>query len=293
MKLLELETPYVEQVRVLFEVLKGILTETNIYFNSNTTDKNQETNCIKINSFNIAKTILVDVKLDGENFDKFICKKKQICIGVNLVKFHKVIKTINNGDKLHLSLDKENKNNLEVKFISPKNRKNSLFGFKLIELDAENAKLPEISYDAVITMESYEFNRLCREMQDIGDSLEIKCWKNKIVFTCKGDFTDRITEYESKEFSKNEDETILVNICHAHGYNTDAPELVQGIYELKNLASLAKCANLCNELELYMKDGHLMVIKYKIENLGRILLCLSPIRSDSVKNTFEEEEANY
>jgi proliferating cell nuclear antigen PCNA len=306
MKILDLETTHTVPFKVLFEVLKDMLTETNIIFRSGSkksddpdapddsekNDKNDEADCMKISAIDPTKTVLINVKLEGEHFNKFLCKKKKICIGINLGRFYKVIKTLNKSDILSLSVDHENKNYLEIKIDSPDEKKNSVFNFKLLDLDEDKTKIPEITFDAVITMESQEFNRLCREMHNIADYVEIKCLQDKIIFTCKGDFTDRKTTYRTSS-SADEDETILVSISHASTEKKDAPQIVQGIFELKNLVLFSKCASLCNEIEIFIKNDFPLVIKYTVATLGRILLCLTPIKDDTTKESKYGDEENY
>jgi proliferating cell nuclear antigen len=307
MKILELETTHTAPFKILFEVLKDMLTETNIIFRSGnkkvegsetdpgeaTTNTDiEESDCMKISAIDPTKTVLINVKLDGEHFNKFVCKKKKICIGVNLSRFYKVIKTLNKNDILSLSVDHENKNYLEIKIDSPDEKKNSEFNFKLLDLDEDKTKIPEVSFDAVVTMESQEFNRLCREMNNIADYVEIKCLHDKIIFTCKGDFTDRKTTYRTSS-SSTEDDTILVSISHASTKKADAPQIVQGIFELKNLVLFSKCTTLCNEIEIYIRNRFPLVIKYTVATLGRILLCLTPIKDETVRNAKYGEDEEY
>lgn len=307
MKILDLETTHTAPFKILFEVLKDMLTETNIIFRSGNkkiegseTDPSEaplstemeESDCMKISAIDPTKTVLINVKLDGEHFNKFVCKRKKICIGVNLSRFYKVIKTLNKNDILSLSVDHENKNYLEIKIDSPDEKKNSEFNFKLLDLDEDKTKIPEVSFDAVVTMESQEFNRLCREMNNIADYVEIKCLHDKIIFTCKGDFTDRKTTYRTSA-STTEDETILVSISHASTQKPDAPQIVQGIFELKNLVLFSKCATLCNEIELYIRNSFPLVIKYTVATLGRILLCLTPIKDETVRNAKYGDDEEY
>jgi proliferating cell nuclear antigen len=307
MKILDVETTHTAPFKILFEVLKDMLTETNIIFRSSGTKKEdggtdtetgpsepgEEADCMKISAIDPTKTVLINVKLEAEHFNKFVCKKKKICIGINLSRFYKVIKTLNKNDILSLSVDHENKNYLEIKIDSPDEKKNSEFNFKLLDLDENKTKMPEITFDAVITMESQEFNRLCREMNNIADYVEIRCLQDKIIFTCKGDFTDRKTTYRTSSATGEENETILVSISHASTKRKDAPQIVQGIFELKHLVLFSKCANLCNEIELYVKNSFPLVVKYTVAALGRVLLCLTPIKAETKSDTKYDTEAEY
>ena len=198
------------------------------------------------------------------------------------------------NDILSLSVDHDNKNYLKIKIDSPDEKKDTEFNLKLLDLDEVKMSIPEITFDAVITMDSQEFNKLCREMNNIADYVEIKCLTDKIIFTCKGDYADRKTTYRTNS-SKDDNENILVSINHAStkSKNSTSPQIVQGIFELKNLVLFSKCASLCNDIEIYMKNDFPLVIKYTVATLGRILLCLTPIKEDTTKNSNYSDEEEY
>ena len=71
-------------------------------------------------------------------------------------------------------------------------------------------------------------------------------------------------------------------------YNNEDVLIVQGIYELKHLVLFGKCTSLCNDIEIYMKNDYPLVIKYTVATLGRLLLCLTPIRKKA-----DDEESDY
>ena len=334
MKTLEVVTEHTTPFKVLFEVLKDMITETNIEFRSmpkkkpledadsddETPDKKkkkEEKDCMRITAIDPTKTVLVHLKLDGCNFSKFICKQPKLNIGVSLGCFYKLIKSMGKNDILTLSVDHDKKNYLNIKIDSPDEKKDSEFNLKLLDIDETKTAIPDITFDAIITMDSQEFNKLCREMNNIADYVEIRCLPDKVIFRCEGDFADRKTTYrtqgakdpkDSKDKSKDKEkekekekesesnDNILVNINHASTQTKDntAPQIVQGIFELKHLVLFSKCASLSNDIEIYMKNDFPLVIKYQVATLGRILLCLTPIKEDTTKNTcYSDEEEFY
>ncbi|QKF94029.1 proliferating cell nuclear antigen [Fadolivirus algeromassiliense] len=321
MKILEVVTEHTAPFKILFEVLKDMLTETNIEIRAATKKnkadddeyqddedldeletetegkkKKEERNCMKINAIDHTKSVLINLKLDGNNFSTFDCKKSKLLLGVNLGCFYKLIKSMGKNDILSLSVENESKNYLKIKVDSPDEKKDSEFNLKLLDLDEVKMAIPEITFDAVITMDSQEFNKLCREMNNIADYVEIKCLNDKIIFTCKGDYADRKTTYRtSAGKDEDENENILVSINHASTQKgSTSPQIVQGIYELKNLVLFSKCASLCNDIEIYMRNDFPLVIKYTVATLGRILLCLTPIKEDTTKNAnYSDEEQFY
>lgn len=302
MKILDIKTTHTAPIKVLFEVLKDMLIETNVDFYSSVKKVDEDGNeivneddcgCVKIKAVDTTQTVLIDVKLNGKHFDKFECTRKKITIGINLGRFYKVIKTLNKSEILSMYMCHDNINCLGVKIESPDEKKDSSFNFKLLDLPDTEANIQDkITFEAVITMESQEFNKLCREMVNIADYVEIQCLKDKIIFSCKGEFTDRKTTYKVNK--DDESENILVNIEHSSSKYNDAPEIVQGIFELKNLVVFTKCASLCNHINIYMKNDYPLVIEYSVASLGRILLCLSPIKDDISKtNTYSGDDEYY
>ena len=63
--------------------------------------------------------------------------------------------------------------------------------------------------------------------------------------------------------------------------NTDNPnEIVQGLFELKYLIIFTRCTNLCNQVEIYLKNDYPLIISYGVASLGTIKLCLAPQCTD-------------
>lgn len=313
MKILNVVTEHTLPFKTLFEVLKEMLTETNIVFKSSMKKKDdddadaeesekkdgktpKEEDCMEITALDPTKTILIRVKLNGSDFSTFECKKNKLTIGINLSYFYKILKSMDKNAILSMSMDHDTKNCLKIAMENPNEKKTKAWDFKLLDLDESKINIPKIDFDAMITMDSQEFNRLCREMSGFADYVEITCLHNKLIFQCKGDYANCKTVYGTADTEDDETENILVNISHASAQskNNNAPQIVQGIFELKKLVLFSKCATLCNDIEIYMKNDFPLVIKYTVATLGKILLCLTPIKEDTTKNaTYSDEDEYY
>ena len=245
---------------------------------------------MKIMAVDTTKTVLINLKLEAKNFAKFKCKKKKLVLGVNLVYFHKLIKSMDKDDNLTLYVEHDDKNFLGIKIDNPTERKDSTFKLKLLDLGNQAMNVPDITFDAVVIMNSTEFHKICREMSQIADYVDIKCLKDKIVFTCKGEFAQRTTTYRTGD-GEIEGDGIIINFAGDNRKTTSL--IVQGIFELRNLVLFSKCASLCNDIEIYMKNNYPLVIKYTVATLGRILLCLTPISEETTKNGDLSDEDDY
>jgi proliferating cell nuclear antigen len=58
--------------------------------------------------------------------------------------------------------------------------------------------------------------------------------------------------------------------------NNNKDDIIQGLFALKHLVLFTKCTNLCNNVELYLKNDYPLIIRYSVASLGEIKLCLAP-----------------
>jgi len=312
MRILEVMTEHSAPIKVLIEVLKDMLSEVNIEFRNeklgddkqkteqesevesdDETDKktnNNDKSGMRIMAIDTTKTVLINLKLEANKFTKFVCKKKKLFLGVNLTNLHKLIKSMDKDDTLTLYVDNDDKNCLKIKIDNPEEKKDSTYKLKLMDLDKNQIAVPDTTFDAVVTMNATEFHKICREMNQIADYVEIKCLEKKIIFTCKGEFAERTTTYR---MGNNDNDGDGINIQHSVDLskNKNAPLVVQGVFELRNLVLFSKCSQLCNDIEIYMKNEYPLVIKYTVATLGRILLCMSPVNQQN--QNFSDNDEFY
>ena len=264
MLILELKTVQANPFRILIEALKEFLTDVNIEFTKQT-----ETNegGLSIIALNNSSSILVHLKLQAKNFDEFNCKNEQINIGVNMTYLFKLIKTINNTDILTLFLDDTDINKLGIKIENSDKNYISTYKLNLMDLDKTIYSIPPTDFTTIITMSTHEFHKICKDLSIISDTVEIKSYQKKLIFTATGDIA-------SNEVICGETQNGLTIISK----NDD--EIIQGVYDLKNLILFTKCTNLCTCVDLFMKNDYPIVIKYDVAQLGSVHLCLSSITTN-------------
>ena len=251
---LEVKTVQAAAFRILTEALKEILTDANFVFD--------ETG-LKVMAMDSSHTVLVHLKLTANNFEYYHCESKKI-LGINMINFFKLIKTMGNSDTLTLYIDKDDESTLGIKIEN--SEKNSITKYKLnlMDLHEDNISIPPAVFDSVITMPSVDFQKICRDMHNLSDNIEIRSLENQIIFSCKGHFASQ--------------ETIIgeTNSGLSFVKNQNPEEIVQGIFALKHLILFSKCTNLCSSIELYLKNDYPLIIKYAVASLGEIKLCLAP-----------------
>ena len=100
--LLEIKTVQVSAFRTLIEALKEILTDANFEF---------ENTGMKLIAMDTSHTVLVHLKLLAEKFEYYYCPNR-VVIGINMLNYFKLIKTMSNSDTLTLYVKKDNPNEI-------------------------------------------------------------------------------------------------------------------------------------------------------------------------------------
>ncbi len=249
-----LKTVQSSAIRILIEALKEILTEANIIIDSTG---------LKIMTMDPSHTVLVHMKLESCKFEKFI-SNSDTKIGISMICFFKLLKTMNNNDTLTLFVEKDDPNRLGIKIEN--GDKNSITNYKLnlMDLNEDNIEIPPAEFESVLSMPSNELQKICRDMHNIADNLEIKSVGNQLFFSCRGDFAEQ--------------QTVIGETTSGMTYiqNENPEQIIQGVFALKYLVLFTKCTNLCNSINLFLKNDYPLIIKYDIASLGHIKLCLAP-----------------
>ena len=264
--ILEIQTVQSSAFRTLIEALKEILSETNWEFTESG---------IKIVTIDTTHTVLVYMKLDCKNFEKYHCKKRMV-LGIGMTNFFKLIKTMNNNDTLTLQMTKNNTNVLCIKIENSEKNSITRYNLNLMDIDEEVIEVPEAKFKSIISMPSNDFQKVIRDMSNLADIIEIKSIGSQLIFCCKGDFATQETiigeTMNGLSFVKENGEIVAIN----------GEEIVQGLYSLKHLVLFTKCTNLSNNIELFIRNDYPIIVKYSVANLGFIRLCLAPkVKSDS------------
>lgn len=61
------------------------------------------------------------------------------------------------------------------------------FELKLMDIDSEHLGIPDTEYAATVKMPSAEFQRICRDLSSIGDTVTISVSKDGVKFSTTGD----------------------------------------------------------------------------------------------------------
>jgi proliferating cell nuclear antigen len=256
--LFEIRTVQAGAFRTLIEALKEILTEANLEFDSTG---------IKVMSVDETHTVLVYLRLHADRFETYYCPATHI-LGVNMIYFFKLIKTMANNDSLTLYLPANNTNKLGIRMENAEKSTVTNYFLKLFDTNVDDIKVPAINFSNIIHMPSLELQKTCRDMNQLGEKLDVEITSSgsDLIFRCEGDFAEQETV-----MSEN---STTMKVQKSGGSN----EVIQGMFQLKHLVLFTKCTSLCPSIEMYLKNNYPLILKYTVANLGDVKLVLAPIK---------------
>jgi proliferating cell nuclear antigen len=258
---LTVKTVQIQPIRNMITAIKDILTDATITFTKEG---------MKIINFDKTHTILVNVVLHANKFEKYRCDPDKIIICANTIHLFKVISTMSNDDTLSMYIDKADYHDgivshLGLQYDNGDIKQCYSQKLRLIEPDPEELSVPDVEYSTVIHLPSADFQKIIRDLNGISDRIEIKSVGNELIFSCEGNFaSSRIFRSESEG---------NMNFCK----KPSASVVIQGEFSLKSLSHFIKCTPLCSHLEMYIGNDLPLIIKYDVASLGEIKLCLAQL----------------
>jgi proliferating cell nuclear antigen len=259
---LEIKTVQAVAFKVLIEALKELLTDTSVEFD--------ETG-MKILAMDSSHVVLVHLKLEASKFEVYHCEGR-ISVGINMLNLHKLIKTINNTNTLSLYIDRDDVNHLGIKIENSEKNSRTTYKLNLLELDHQEISVDPTAFSEVVTLPSCDFQKICRDMHNLAEYMEIRSIQNQLVFSCKGDFCSQETIICDSGGASSSSSASAVVVASS----PQSGEIVQGVFSIKHLVLFTKCTNLCSTMELYLKNDYPLIIRYDVSSLGSIRLALAP-----------------
>lgn len=226
----------------IFEVLKDILNDVNIYF---------KPDGMYVTTLDTARTSLIDMYLPAENFEEYECLEPLIA-GINIANTFKLLKSITNSDVLHIHI--ETKEFMDIEISCENKKTKTKFQLKLLDINENEIEIPTIEMSTVTTMSSVDFQRICRDMGNIGTEIEMTRENKVLLLKCNGDFANQETTIECVE---------------------DSPH-ISGLYSLRYLNIFTKATNMCSTVQIMQEENNrFLILKYKIANLGDLKFYLA------------------
>lgn len=239
--------------RTLVEAMKEILTEANLEVDAT------GVRCMAMDG---THTVLVHCRLYADRFDEYKCAQKFI-LGINMINFFKLVKTMANNDSLVLFMERKDTTKLGILILNGEKQMTTQFYLNLIELGIKPIEIPPVQFSAIITMPSTDFQKIVRDMSNLGETVEITSAASELVMRCRGEFAEQETVFS-------------VGSSSGMAVTRNQHEIVQGNFLLKHLVLFTKCTSLCTDISMFLKNDYPVILEYSVAGLGEIKLALAP-----------------
>merc|ERR1711904_752138 len=131
----------------------------------------------------------------------------------------------------------------------------------------ERMEIPEQQYKVVVRMPSAEFQKICRDLKEFGETMQVQASKEGIRFSVQGDIGSGNVMLKPREAEKLEDAVSLT-----------VHEPVTATFALRYLVTFSKAAPLCGTVELGLGPDAPLLVKFEIDTAdnGYLQFYLAP-----------------
>merc|ERR1719245_1359992 len=252
------------------------------------------------------------MQLTESGFEQYRCDNEQ-CLGIQFSALSKILKCMTSKDSLSIQAQSDG-DVVNFIFESMDQKRYSNFELKLNDIDQEQLGIPDTEYDTIIEMPSAEFQRICRDLAAIGDTVTISATKQGVKFSVDGDIgSGDMTikgmmdsnsapnekakvkaEPNGMGMEEDEDEDMMMASGSGMGQNVDdddeadsggmsgvkisLSDSVQQTFSLRYLNNFTKATGLSPQVILRMGTEVPLEVEYKIgdQNFGAIRYYLAP-----------------
>ena len=240
-------------LKKIIESIKELVTEVNFEVSSE---------AISMQAMDASHFALVVLVLRASEFEEYRCDRPQT-LGVSITNLAKLLKIAGNDDSIILRAEDE-ANVLTLVFSGKNNEKMCEFNLNLLTLDTEHLGIPDQDYSAEVKMSSSEFSRICRELTQVTDTLNLSVDKESVRFAVSGDIGAGCITMRANASDKADERLVL-----------SVSENVAMSFALRYLNLFNKAASLSDEVVISLSPEVPVVVKFAFD-LGEVKYFLAP-----------------
>jgi len=255
---------------------------------------------------------LVSLSLTEAGFETYRCDSSQV-LGIQFAALNKVLKCMTSKDSLSIQAQDDG-DLINFIFESQDQKRYSNFELKLNDIDAEQLGIPDTDYGTTVKMPSAEFQRICRDLAAIGDTVTISATKQGVQFAVDGDIgagsmmlkglvngagaaaaadankvkAENNGGDDETQMDADEDEDMQMAVPTQNvdddgdadgddnGVRIQLEESVTQTFSLRYLNNFTKATGLSKEVVLRMGADVPLEVEYKIGDFGSLRYYLAP-----------------
>merc|ERR1712060_819311 len=220
---------------------------------------------LQVQSMDSSHVALVSLLLRESAFSDFKCDRPT-SLGMNVDSLGKILKMCGQSDSLKLRWQND-ADVVSFQCESGEDDRIADFDLKLMQIESEHMEIPEQHYKVVAKLPSAEFQKICRDLKEFGETMSVKATKEGITFSVQGDMGSGNVMLKPRESEKPEDKVTL-----------NVSESVNATFALRYLVNFSKAAPLSGTVELGLSPEAPLLVKYNLESSenGHMQFYLAP-----------------
>jgi proliferating cell nuclear antigen len=243
--------------RKILDAMRELVEEGNI-------DCNQSG--LSMQAMDTSRVALAAMYLSRDGFDSYTCNEN-ITLGLNLGSIQKILKCGDSNDVLTL---KHADDTSELKFQFERDGRCFEFSMALMDIETERLAIPESEPEASITLASSEFQRICKDLTQFGDTVKVNVSPKTVTFSVAGQTGQGAITLSSFDSTKGDKQVEI-----------KASTKVEASFALRYLNLFAKAAPLADSVKLDLSaDKPLMALFELPDEAGFIRYYLAPKAED-------------
>lgn len=165
---------------------------------------------ISLQAVDTSHVALVSLNLSMEGFESYRCDNNVI-LGINITNLSKVMKLANADDSITLQADAD-PSFLKIKFENAKTGRCTEFQLNLLSLDVEHLSIPDTEYHSLVTINSGEWSKICKDLQQLSESLTVSTKDGSAMLEVDGQAGKGTITLASNEDSERKEDMTTVEV---------------------------------------------------------------------------------
>lgn len=226
---------------VLLKTVVDTLTEFFTEVNFDCSEKG-----IQVQSMDSSLTALVSLLLRKCAFADFKCDRP-MSLGMHVDSLSRVFQNCGPNHSLKLKWQ-NNADTLHIRYDNSKGDCIADFDLKLMQIERGHSEIPELQYEVVARLPSGEFQKICKDLREFGDTIQMSASKEGIKFSVAGNVGSGNVMLTPRDAAEPADKVTLT-----------VHEPVTATFALCYLVNFTKAAPLGEVIELGLGHAPLLV----------------------------------
>lgn len=233
----------VEIFTILFQHMKLFTENMNIHFREEEMFiQTMDNSHVSILEFRLPKTWFSSYHVD-----------ETIIVGVNTNILFKVLNTHEKSHQLNLKLDNKNSDKMEIHLVSnDADVFDRHYVIPLVDIDNELMGIPDMEYQAELSLPSQRFSTLIDQMKLFGDTLSICCSEEKVEMSA-----------ESQESGKM---FVEIPIDDLHSFSIDENETLNLSFSLSHMKNICLYSKIAKDIDINMSMNYPIQLVYHLDD---------------------------